>query len=76
MNHFQAALEFQYLVRFGTFRPPYRLVNIDLVEILQVESCIVVMAPHPGIDTDQIRDKVRRSLFDLLEGVCKGSRIS
>lgn len=29
------------------------------------------MAPHPGIDTDEIRDKARKELLDLLEGVCK-----
>ena len=32
------------------------------------------MAPHPGIDTDQIRDKARKGLLDLLEGVCKARR--
>ena len=31
------------------------------------------MAPHPGIDTDQIREKIRRDLFGLLEGVCKAT---
>ena len=29
------------------------------------------MAPHPGIETDQIKDKARKDLLDLLEGVCK-----
>ena len=29
------------------------------------------MAPHPGIDTEQIRDKARKDILDLLEGVCK-----
>ena len=29
------------------------------------------MAPHPGIDTDHIREKSRKDLLDLLEGVCK-----
>ena len=29
------------------------------------------MAPHPGLDTDQIKDKARKALLDLLEGVCK-----
>jgi hypothetical protein len=29
------------------------------------------MAPHPGIDTDQIKEKARKELLDLLEGVCK-----
>lgn len=29
------------------------------------------MAPHPGIDTDQIKEKIRKDLLDLLEGVCK-----
>lgn len=29
------------------------------------------MAPHPGLDTDQIREKARKDLLDLLEGVCK-----
>ncbi|KAL8925091.1 MAG: hypothetical protein Q9172_002410 [Xanthocarpia lactea] len=27
------------------------------------------MAPHPGMDTDAIKDKVRKDLLDLLEGV-------
>lgn len=29
------------------------------------------MAPHPGIDTDQIKEKAKKDLLDLLEGVCK-----
>ena len=29
------------------------------------------MAPHPGIDTEQIREKARKDLLELLEGVCK-----
>ena len=29
------------------------------------------MAPDPGIDTDSIKDKARKDLLDLLEGVCK-----
>lgn len=29
------------------------------------------MAPHPGIDTDQIKEKARKDLLNLLEGVCK-----
>ena len=29
------------------------------------------MAPHPGIDIDQIRDKAKKDLLDLLQGVCK-----
>jgi vacuolar protein sorting-associated protein 33A len=29
------------------------------------------MAPHPGIDTGQIKEKARKDLLDLLEGVCK-----
>jgi len=33
------------------------------------------MAPHPGIDTSQIREKARKDLLDLLEGVCKALRI-
>lgn len=31
------------------------------------------MAPHPGIDTDQTKEKARKDLLDLLEGVCKAS---
>ncbi|KAL9629084.1 MAG: hypothetical protein Q9164_007029 [Protoblastenia rupestris] len=27
------------------------------------------MAPHPGIDTDEIREKARKDLLGLLEGV-------
>ena len=29
------------------------------------------MAPHPGIDPDQIKEKARKDLLDLLESVCK-----
>lgn len=29
------------------------------------------MSPHPGIDTDAIKDKARKDVLDLLEGVCK-----
>lgn len=29
------------------------------------------MAPHPGVDTEQIKEKARKDLLDLLEGVCK-----
>lgn len=29
------------------------------------------MAPHPGIDTEHIKNKARKDLLDLLEGVCK-----
>ena len=29
------------------------------------------MAPHPGIDTDPIKEKARKDLLGLLEGVCK-----
>ena len=32
------------------------------------------MAPHPGVDTDQIKEKARKDLLDLLEGVCKAPR--
>ena len=32
------------------------------------------MAPHPGIDTDHIREKARKDLLDLLEGVCKAQQ--
>lgn len=32
------------------------------------------MAPHPGIDTDSIRDQARKDLLGLLEGVCKDKR--
>jgi len=31
------------------------------------------MAPHVGFDTDQIKDKARKDLLYLLEGVSKGS---
>lgn len=31
------------------------------------------MAPHPGIDTDSLKEKARKGLLDLLEGVCKAS---
>lgn len=33
------------------------------------------MAPHPGIDTEQIKDKARKELLDLLEGVCKAQDV-
>ena len=29
------------------------------------------MAPHPGLDADFIKDKARKELLSLLEGVCK-----
>lgn len=29
------------------------------------------MAPHPGIDTESLKDKARKELLNLLEGVCK-----
>ena len=29
------------------------------------------MAPDPGIDTNQIKEKARKQLLELLEGVCK-----
>ena len=29
------------------------------------------MAPHPGIDPEQIRDKARKDILDLLESVCE-----
>lgn len=29
------------------------------------------MAPHPGVDTEQIKEQARKDLLDLLEGVCK-----
>lgn len=32
------------------------------------------MAPHPGVDTEQIKEKARKNLLDLLEGVCKAHR--
>ena len=32
------------------------------------------MAPHPGLDTEQIKEKARKDLLDLLEGVCKAHR--
>lgn len=31
------------------------------------------MAPHAGFDTDQIKDKARKDLLYLLEGVSKAS---
>lgn len=33
------------------------------------------MAPHVGFDTDQIRDKARKDLLYLLEGVSKASQL-
>lgn len=29
------------------------------------------MAPHPGINTDEIKAQARKDLLNLLEGVCK-----
>lgn len=29
------------------------------------------MAPHPGVDADFIKEKARKDLLSLLEGVCK-----
>ena len=31
------------------------------------------MAPHAGFDTDQVKDKARKDLLYLLEGVSKDS---
>ena len=31
------------------------------------------MAPHPGIEVEQIKEKARKDLLGLLEGVCKAS---
>jgi hypothetical protein len=33
----------------------------------------LTMAPHVGFNTDQIKDKARKDLLYLLEGVSKGS---
>jgi hypothetical protein len=33
----------------------------------------MIMAPHVGFDTDQIRDKARKDLLYLLEGVSKAA---
>lgn len=33
----------------------------------------LTMAPHAGFDTDQIRDKARKDLLYLLEGVSKAA---
>ena len=33
------------------------------------------MAPDPGIDTEVIKDKARKDLLDLLEGVCKALNV-
>ena len=38
---------------------------------LSFRSLISEMAPDPGIDTNQIKEKARKQLLDLLEGVCK-----
>jgi hypothetical protein len=32
------------------------------------------MAPHPGVDTEQIKENAGKDLLDLLVGVCKGDR--
>lgn len=29
------------------------------------------MAPHPGIETESIKEQARKDLLNLLEGVCK-----
>lgn len=29
------------------------------------------MSPHPGIDTNRIKEKARKDLLDLIEGVCR-----
>jgi hypothetical protein len=36
----------------------------------------LIMAPHAGFDTDQIKDKSRKDLLYLLEGVSKDYRLS
>ena len=60
-------------LRFGTYIPPYLPISPFLIAISQFQPTSISysfsMAPHPGIDTDQIRDRCRRDLFNLLEGV-------
>lgn len=56
----------------GFLRQTFR--GLDLFE-LDAYALYVNMAPHPGIDTDQIREKARKDLLDLLEGVCKAHQI-
>ena len=41
---------------------------------LAIVVYFIGMAPHPGIDTDHIREKARKALLDLLEGVCKAQQ--
>ena len=37
----------------------------------RLEIVIKNMAPHPGVDTEEIREKAGKVLLHLLEGVCK-----
>ena len=34
------------------------------------------MAPHPGLETSSIKDKARKDLLDLLEGVSKAKNFT
>lgn len=51
----------------------YRTAYVDPPMRTTCQRVKVLMAPHPGIDTDEIRDRARKDLLDLLEGVCKNS---
>ena len=46
---------------------------MSIKSISQVNVQRLRMAPHPGVDTDAIKEKARKDLLNLLEGVCKAS---
>ena len=66
-------------LRTGTSRPPhpssYPHNNSHEVDHHEDKDTVINlnMAPHPGIDTGQIKEKARRDLLHLLEGVCQKS---
>jgi len=46
----------------------YHLVQSSIISL----HGTLTMAPHAGFDTDHIKDKARKDLLYLLEGVSKG----
>lgn len=60
--------------RTAVLAPEFRFrsfVSSDDLNVAYIVFIEVKMAPHPGIDTDAIKDEARKDLLGLLEGVCK-----
>jgi hypothetical protein len=54
------------------FTPPARSLQLES-RPHQHPHVELTMAPHAGFETDQIKDKAKKDLLYLLEGVSKGS---